>query len=95
MNANEAISKIRFMLDVGGSDGFTSSDKEALNMAIDALTISISEKPRTNGDRIRQMSDEELAKKLHCDSCLYQIMKSECETSDCAFGILAWLRKER
>jgi hypothetical protein len=48
----------------------------------------------TNGDRIRQMSDEELAKKLQCDSCLYQIMKSECETSDCAFGILAWLRKE-
>lgn len=38
MNNNEAISQIKFLLDVGGSDGFTSRDKEALNMAIDALS---------------------------------------------------------
>jgi hypothetical protein len=48
----------------------------------------------TNGDKIRAMSDEELAKKLRCDSCLYQDMKSECESSECVHGILAWLRKE-
>ena len=48
----------------------------------------------TNGDRIRQMKDEELAKKLRCNSCLYQIMKSECESLDCEYGILAWLEKE-
>jgi hypothetical protein len=27
MNSNEAVGRIRFMLDVGGSDGFTSADK--------------------------------------------------------------------
>lgn len=48
MNANEAISKIRFMLDVGGSDGFTSADKEALNMAINALSAEISAPPKSN-----------------------------------------------
>ena len=61
MNDNEAISKIRLMLDVGGSDGFTSSDKEALNMAINALTAEIAAPPKTNSDLIRQMTDEELA----------------------------------
>ena len=61
MNANEAISKIRFMLDVGGSDGFTSSDKEALHMAINALSAEVTAQPKTNADRIRQMTDEELA----------------------------------
>lgn len=59
MTNNEAISKIKFLLDVGGSDGFTSSDKEALNTAINAL--SEPKTPKTNGDRIRQMTDEELA----------------------------------
>lgn len=48
----------------------------------------------TNGEKIRAMTDEELAKRLRCDSCLYQDMKSECESSDCDYGILAWLRKE-
>lgn len=58
------------------------------------IAAEISTSPKTNSDRIRQMTDEELAKKLRCDSCLYQLMKSECESSDCAYGILAWLRKE-
>ena len=96
MNAEEAISKIRFMLDVGGSDGFTSSDKEALNMAIDALTVAISEKSRTNGDRIRQMTDEELADKLtdKCAVCAYYY--AECETTFCLCeeGVLKWLKQE-
>ena len=48
----------------------------------------------TNGDKIRNMTDEELAEKLRCDSCIYQVMKSECELSDCDYGILAWLRKD-
>jgi predicted Zn-ribbon and HTH transcriptional regulator len=51
-------------------------------------------KKLTNADRVRQMTDEELAEKLRCDSCLYQDMKSECESSECVHGILAWLQKE-
>ena len=50
--------------------------------------------PKSNGDRIRQMTDEELAAVLRCNSCLYQNMKSECESSDCEYGIISWLRKE-
>lgn len=45
MNSNEAVSRIKFLLDVGGSDGFTSEDKEALNMAINALSAEITEPP--------------------------------------------------
>ena len=46
-----------------------------------------------NGDRIRQMTDEELAKILYCNQCIYQGMP-ECEKSDCEYGITAWLKLE-
>ena len=49
--------------------------------------------PLTNADKIRQMTDEELAERLRCNSCLYHGMP-ECEKSDCEYGIIAWLRKE-
>jgi hypothetical protein len=94
MTNNEAISRIKFLLDVGGSDGFTSSDGEALNTAINALYEC--KKPKTNGDRIRQMTDEELAEFLNvyagcrlCDGYKRGICNSECIK-----GFLAWLRKE-
>lgn len=46
----------------------------------------------TNGDRIRQMSNEELASRLYCDSCVY---KEEviCD-KDCFMGIKAYLESE-
>lgn len=37
MDADKAIRTIEDLLEVGGSDGFNSSEKEALNMAIEAL----------------------------------------------------------
>ena len=54
----------------------------------------------TNGDRIRQMSNEELAKWLDkkfgfniaCDICVYDI-KSECDYK-CIAGIKAYLESE-
>jgi hypothetical protein len=58
------------------------------------IAAEITAPPKSNADKIRAMDDEELAEKLRCDSCLYQVMKSECESSDCVHGILAWLRKE-
>ena len=98
MNANEAISKIKFMLDVGGSDGFTSADKEALNMAINALSTEITAPPQSNGDRIRQMTDEEellSAIGTGCYRCAYN--NGECDSGHgegCIAGNLEWLRKE-
>ena len=100
MNANEAISKIRFMLDVGGSDGFTSADKEALNMVINALTAEISKKPKSNADRIRQMTDEELAEWLNgiCNRCISDSGCTGCPIYDgCAADVdwqEKWLKQE-
>jgi hypothetical protein len=99
MNANEAISKIRFMLDVGGSDGFTSSDKEALHMAINALSAEITAQPKSNADRIRQMTDEELAKMVSMEVC--RIVKPDgkgCPKGfyfgKCDKCVLKWLKQE-
>ena len=53
-------------------------------------------KPLTNGDRIRQMTDEELADKLtdKCAFCAYH--NAECETTFCMCGegVLEWLKQE-
>lgn len=56
----------------------------------------------TNGDRIRQMTDEQLANFLIeadmniCDFCASQHAKSPlvCEQQDCTKGILEWLKQE-
>lgn len=51
----------------------------------------------TNADRIRQMTDEELAEKIigvyECCFCAY---RGECEKGSCfcESGILAWLKQE-
>lgn len=92
MTNNEAISRIKFLLDVGGSDVFTSSDIEALNMAINAL--SEFKESKTNGDRIRHMTDEELAEivrfVLDCEDCTFH--GSNGCSGDCYAGAILWLR---
>lgn len=94
MTNAEAISRIKFLLDVGGSDGFTSSDRDALNTAINVLSDCMN--PKTNGDKIRQMSDKELAEFLDkisgCRLCDCH-KRGNCN-SECLKGHLAWLRKE-
>lgn len=49
--------------------------------------------PPTNGDKIRQMSDEELAELIDnsCKACAKDV--TECDT-ECVNGILAWLKQE-
>ena len=53
-------------------------------------------KPMTNGDKIRAMTDEELADKLtdKCAVCAYHY--AECETKFCLCeeGVLKWLKQE-
>ena len=47
----------------------------------------------TNGDRIRQMSNEELAEILGCGTCIYNGNVFECHYS-CKEGIKAYLESE-
>ena len=71
--------------------------------AIDAAIAALKPKPIcTNADRIRQMSDEELAKLLIyadtniCDICAAKHSNTyyDCEEESCEKGILAWLKQE-
>ncbi len=52
---------------------------------------------QTNADKIRNMSDEELADwinaKNQCDQCAYE-PKSVCMKEPCVNGILKWLQSE-
>lgn len=52
----------------------------------------------TNADKIRSMTDEELADILsehECDKCIYRNLHYyECEEKQCKDGILEWLEKE-
>ena len=52
--------------------------------------------PKTNGDRIRQMTDEELADWLtdghdNCDLCQFGTCRPEFE---CEKGVLEWIKQE-
>lgn len=52
--------------------------------------------PKTNADKIREMSDEELAEwindKTACEQCAYGT--GGCKGIHCAKGILKWLQSE-
>ena len=45
-----------------------------------------------NGDRIRQMSNEELTRVLHCSCCIYKDVV--CHKMSCVEGIKAYLESE-
>ena len=56
-------------------------------------------KPQTNVDRIRAMSDEELAKLFGtcagaCHLCAYRNIKCVSNNYNCVDGILQWLKSE-
>lgn len=55
------------------------------------------EKPLTNSDRIRQMSDEELAEWIaystSCETCpVKNATDYECHNTDCRTAWIAWLK---
>lgn len=52
------------------------------------------ESPKSNGDRIRQMTDEELADVLQgqCACCAYQL--TGCTEKECKDGAYEWLKQE-
>ena len=71
---------------------------KALGISVDYLVgISSVKKRQTNADRIRNMSDEELAEWINtkntCDQCVYQPERL-CMKETCANGVLQWLQSE-
>lgn len=68
----------------------------ALKLA-EAALVGEDERPKTNGDMVRAMSDEELVKlyQTPCEHlCLCRRRGNGCTSGDCKDGMLAWLRQE-
>jgi hypothetical protein len=62
----------------------------ALDTAIEALKAIVNQ-PKTNGDRIRNMTDEELANRFDDEICL---MHMGCHNINCIECALDWLKQE-
>lgn len=69
---------------------------DAMKYAFSAITVCIEhKKPKTNADRIRQMTDEELADIFElsdCKNCTY--WHNNCGARMCRDGFLNWLKQE-
>ena len=68
----------------------------ALKLA-EAAQVGEDERPKTNGDRVRAMSDEELVELFQtpCEHlCLCSRRGIGCTSGDCKDGMLAWMRQE-
>ena len=68
----------------------------ALKLA-EAAQVGEDERPKTHGDRVRSMSDEELVMlyQTPCEHlCLCRRRGNGCTSGDCKDSMLAWLRQE-
>lgn len=70
---------------------------ESIREYLKEIAAEISAKPKSNGDRIRQMTDEELAEWLaehgNCRVCAWY--KKECvKHVTCKRGVAEWLKQE-
>lgn len=68
----------------------------ALKLA-EAAQVGEDERPKTHGDIVRAMSDEELVKlyQTPCEHlCLCRRRGNGCTSADCKDGMLAWLKQE-
>ena len=67
-----------------------------LREKLKAIAAEISEPPKSNADRIRQMTDEELAEWITdghdlCDLCQFSACLPD---YGCEKGVIAWLKQE-
>lgn len=74
-------------------------DEEVFTMAISALEKQVAKKPQTNADRIRAMSDEELADFLdNVFNNIFDEYEFPCEFCteriNCDVCFVEWLKKE-
>lgn len=69
-------------------------DEEAIFNRTKAIMDEVSAPPKTNSDRIRQMTDEELADIMQgqCACCAYQL--TGCTEKECKDGAYEWLKQE-
>lgn len=79
---------------------------DAMKYAINALTVCVEHKKlKSNGDRIRAMSDAQLvefivtalsAKAIECDYCIHrdEVCRNKRPSRRCAAGMIEWLRSE-
>ncbi len=68
----------------------------ALKLA-EAAQAGESERPKTNGDMVRAMSDEELAELAVCDNCCKMFLEAVEDKrclGNCKKCALAWLKQE-
>ena len=67
---------------------------ESIREYLKAIAAEITEPPKSNADRIRQMTDEELARFLRnfdmCIACQVECTKE----NPCDKGIMKWLKQE-
>lgn len=97
MTYEEAITKLvnaEFSDKYQGDQGLTT----AMLKAVEALKTmaAISDKPKTNGDMIRSMTDEELAEFLDnngIDCYMCNKNPAQCD-HECCFGIVEYLKSE-
>lgn len=63
---------------------------------MEAAQVGEAERPKTNGDMVRAMSDEELVE-LYFSPCHKVCVHggSSCTKAMCRSGMLAWLRQQR
>ena len=92
--------EIEMLMGEISNTGYTMQDcdYEAIDKRLKAIVAEITAPPKTNGDRIRQMTDKELAKvhtslmidAIYSPTFFYSMLKEEQITS----ANLEWLRKK-
>lgn len=67
---------------------------KSLREKLKAIAAEITAPPKSNADKIRQMTDEELADVLQCQCtcCAYKL--TGCMEKDCRDGAYKWLKQE-
>ena len=90
MTNGEAIEYLEYLRDNYTRDG------SIMCQAVDVAISVLKPKPiRTNGDRIRQMTDEKLACYIRqCACCEYEHDGANCVLDNCTNGITKWLKQE-
>lgn len=66
---------------------------ESIREYLKAIAAEITEPPKRNAERIRQMTDEELVDVLRCKCCAFHDMP-ECAKIDCKKGLMIWLKQK-
>lgn len=75
-------------------DSITRDERISLINLFGVIVEEITAQPKSNADKIRQMTDEELADVLQCQCtcCAYKL--TGCMEKDCRDGAYKWLKQE-